>query len=152
MKITVSSDEYSPLVKFVLENLEIRGHEVEYFGPKGMEDADWPEVTRKAVRRVAQKQAEESIVMCWTGTGACIAANKVKGIRAALCGDAETAKGARIWNHANTLALSIRATSIPVAKEILEAWFTTSFGDDDWNFKQIERIQKMEEDFASTEQ
>ncbi|MCB1192981.1 MAG: RpiB/LacA/LacB family sugar-phosphate isomerase [Leptospiraceae bacterium] len=145
MKIAVSSDEYSPLTKFVLENLENRGYKTEYFGPMGKEEADWPDVTHKAVLQVVEKKVDEAIVMCWTGTGACMAANKVKGIRAALCGDAETAKGARIWNHANTLVLSIRATSLPIAKEILDSWFSTPFSQDEWNLKQIAKIQKMDE-------
>ena len=83
--------------------------------------------------------------MCWTGTGASLAANKVVGIRAALCHDAETAKGARIWNHANVLALSLRATPVPIAREILDAWFSTPFGTDEWNLKQIERIRRIEQ-------
>ena len=73
----------------------------------------------------------KGIVFCWTGTGASIAANKVRGIRAALCHDAETARGARIWNRANVLALSLRATSEALAKEILEAWFATPYSDDE---------------------
>ena len=74
----------------------------------------------------------------------CIAANKVPGIRAALCHDAETARGARVWNHANVLALSLRATPIPIAKEILDAWFSTPYSDDPWNLKQIARIRALE--------
>lgn len=153
MKITVSSDEHSPLVDFVLEDLKRRGHQVEYFGPSagegGGEDTDWPLVTLQAVSRVAAGQAEEAIVMCWTGTGASLAANKVKGIRAALCHDAETARGARVWNHANVLALSLRATPVPVAKEILDAWFGTAYSDDAWNLHQIERIRAQEERFGN---
>ncbi len=82
--------------------------------------------------------------MCWTGTGSSIAANKVPGVRAALCHDAETAKGARIWNHANVLALSLRTTSEALLKEILDAWFETPFSNDDWNLNQIERIKEIE--------
>jgi ribose 5-phosphate isomerase B len=148
MKITVSSDEHSPLVDFVLEDLIARGHQVQYFGPEageeGSDDTDWPVVTLQAVSQVAKGQADEAIVLCWTGTGASLAANKVQGIRAALCHDAETAKGARIWNHANVLALSLRATPIPIAKEILEAWFNTPYSDDEWNLRQMARIREME--------
>jgi ribose 5-phosphate isomerase B len=90
-------------------------------------------------------QADEGIVFCWTGTGASIAANKVRGIRAALCHDAETARGARIWNHANVLALSLRVTSEALAKEILEAWFSTSYSDDEWNCQQIARLCQLEQ-------
>ena len=71
--------------------------------------------------------------------------NKVPGIRAALCHDAETAKGARLWNHANVLALSLRATPIPIAREILDAWFSTPVSTDEWNQKQIERIRSIEQ-------
>ncbi len=151
MKITVSSDEYSVLVDCVLEEIRTRGHAAEYYGPRAGEEsgeeADWPVVTLKAVLEVAEKRAAEAIVMCWTGTGASLAANKVPGIRAALCHDAETAKGARIWNHANVLALSLRTTSLPIAKEILNVWFSTPFSDDGWNLKQIERIKAIETQF-----
>ena len=149
MKIIVSSDEYSPLVDAVNEDLVNRGHEATYIGPRFADPAsdehDWPVVTFKAVSAVASGQADEAIVMCWTGTGASLAANKVVGIRAALCHDAETAKGARTWNHANVLALSLRATPVPIAREILDAWFSTPFGTDEWNLKQIERIQRIEQ-------
>ena len=82
--------------------------------------------------------------MCWTGTGASLAANKVAGIRAALCHDAETARGARVWNHANVLALSLRATPVPIAREILDAWFSTPVSDDEWNLRQMARIRAIE--------
>ena len=144
MKIALSTDERTDLVERLLKELNERHHTVEYFGPEAGEDADWPEVTCRAAELVASGAADEGIVMCWTGTGASIAANKVKGIRAALCRDAETAKGARIWNHANVLALSLQATSESILKEILDAWFSTKFSDDEWNLKQIERIRHME--------
>ena len=144
MKIAVSTDERTDLVERLLKELNERHHTVEYIGPEAGEDADWPEVTCRAAELVASGAADEGIVMCWTGTGASIAANKVKGIRAALCRDAETAKGARIWNHANVLALSLQATSESILKEILDAWFSTKFSDDEWNLKQIERIRHME--------
>ena len=144
MKIALSTDERTDLVETLLKELNERHHTVEYIGPEAGEDADWPEVTCRAAELVASGAADEGIVMCWTGTGASIAANKVKGIRAALCRDAETAKGARIWNHANVLALSLQATSESILKEILDAWFSTKFSDDEWNLKQIERIRHME--------
>lgn len=152
MKIAVSSDERTQLVDAVLDELKKRGHEVIYFGPEpGGEDADWPQVTVDAVEQVAQGKADEAIVMCWTGTGCTLAANKVPGIRAALVHDAETAKGARIWNHANVLALSLRATPSAIAKEILDTWFETPFSDDEWNLKQMRRIRELEEKYGSGE-
>lgn len=148
MKIIVSSDEHTPLVDAVIEDLVKRGHEAIYIGPRAGDPAgnayDWPLVTWRAASAVAAGQADEAIVMCWTGTGASLAANKVQGIRAALCHDAETAKGARVWNHANVLALSLRATSLPIAHEILAAWFDTSYSTDDWNLTQIERVRRIE--------
>ena len=86
--------------------------------------------------------------MCWTGTGATLAANKVPGVRAALYHDAETAKGARIWNHANVLGLSLRATPEAMAKEILDAWFETPFSDDEWNLCQMRRIREAEQRYG----
>ena len=148
MKIAVSTDERTHLVDAILSALQERGHEVEYFGPEPGKEADWPDVTLQAVERVADGQAEEAIVMCWTGTGCTLAANKVPGIRAALCHDAETAKGARIWNHANVLGLSLRATPEAVAKEILDAWFDTPYSDDEWNARQMQRIREIEKKYS----
>jgi ribose 5-phosphate isomerase B len=145
MRIAVSWDERTCLTDVVVESLKKRGHEVIAFGPLLGEEQDWPVVTRAAAEYVAQGQADEGVFFCWTGTGASIAANKVPGIRAALCHDAETAKGARIWNHANVLVLSLRATSEPIAKEILEAWFDTPYSDDEWNLLQMARIRELEE-------
>ena len=148
MKITVSSDEPSPLVDAVIEAIAQRGPPVASFGPRAGAHAhdsnDWPLVTVQAVSRVADGRADEAVGMCWTGTGASLAANKVAGVRAALCHDAETAKGERIWNHANVLALSLRATPIPVAREILDAWFSTPVSDDEWNLRQMARIAELE--------
>ncbi len=145
MKIAVSADERTHLVEVLLGELKKRGHEVVYFGPaEGGEPVDWPEVTLQAVEHVTEQQADEAIVMCWTGTGCSIVANKVSGIRAALCHDAETAKGARIWNHANVLALSLRATAEPVLTEILDRWFDTPYSEDDCNLKQMARVREIE--------
>src|SRR5437588_12510350 len=105
---------------------------------------DWADVARAVGERVASGAADQGVLFCWTGTGASIAANKVPGIRAALCHDAETACGARIWNHANVLALSLRATPEAIAKEILDAWFATPYSDDEWNHQQMERIKQLE--------
>jgi ribose 5-phosphate isomerase B len=146
MKIAVGSDERTNLTDTVIEELRKRGHELILFGPlaENDPDSDWPLTSSKTAEAVATGQANEGIVFCWTGTGASIAANKVAGIRAALCHDVETARGARTWNHANILALSLRATSEAVAKEILESWFATPYSDDDWNRQQIERVRQLE--------
>ena len=145
MKIAISSDEHFPLIDILLEEIKLRGHEVLYFGSAPNEKPlDWPIVTLQAVEAVAQRQADEAIVLCWTGTGCTIVANKVPGIRAALCADAETAKGARIWNHANVLGLSLRLTSPAMLKEILAAWFGTPYSTDEWNLLQMQHIKQIE--------
>jgi ribose 5-phosphate isomerase B len=146
MKIAVGSDERTHLTDMLIEELSKRGYELSLFGPlrENNSEVDWPLVSSKVAEAVAAGQADEGIVCCWTGTGASIAANKVPGIRAALCHDAETARGARIWNHANVLALSLRATAEPIAKEILDAWFATPYSDDEWNLQQMERIKELE--------
>ncbi len=148
MNIAVSSDEYLPLVEALLSELKERGHNAIYVGATPGNQADWPDVTAVAMRKVQSGEAQEAIALCWTGTGATIAANKCKGIRASLCHDAKTAMGGRIWNHANVLTLSLRTTSIPVMKEILEAWFSTPISEDEWNRQQMEKIRLLEDNFG----
>ena len=126
MRISVASDERTGVADDVVEELRRRGHEPILHGAlNDGERPDWAWASEAAARDVADGRAEQAIVCCWTGTGASIAANKVDGVRAALCGDAETARGARKWNDANVLALSLRTTSAPLLDEILDAWFTT---------------------------
>src|SRR3989454_12402409 len=124
MRIAVASDERTGVADAVVEELRRRGHEPLLHGAlaEGERD-DWAWASEAAARDVAEGRADQGIVCCWTGTGASIAANKVEGIRAALCGDAETARGARKWNDANVLALSLRRTSEAMLGEILDAWF-----------------------------
>lgn len=135
MKIAIGSDERTQLTDKVIGELKQRGHEVLAFGSllENESEVVGPLSCSKVAFAVANNQADEGIVFCWTGTGASIAANKVSGIRAALCHDAETARGARIWQSANVLVLSLRATTEAVAKEILDTWFTTSYSNDEWN-------------------
>jgi len=106
----------------IAELLTSAGHELQRFGKAAGEDEAWGSTAARVASAVAARQAERGVVCCWTGTGVSIAANKVAGIRAALCGDAETARGARKWNDANVLALSLRLTSEEVAKEIVKAF------------------------------
>jgi ribose 5-phosphate isomerase B len=130
MRIAVSADERVGVADAVVKELERRGHDVLAHGAlKDDERDDWAWASEAAARDVAEGRAEQGIVCCWTGTGASIAANKVDGIRAALCGDAPTAAGARKWNDANVLALSLRATSEAELAEILDAWFDSGPSD-----------------------
>ena len=124
MRISVAADELTGVAERVAEELRERGHEPVLHGALAPEERDdWAWASEAAARDVAEGRADQGIVCCWTGTGASIAANKVPGIRAALCGDAATAEGARLWNDANVLALSLRTTSAAELAEILDAWF-----------------------------
>src|SRR4030081_465562 len=124
MRVSVSAEEMTGIAGLLVGELERRGHETLTHGALGEgEREDWAWASEAAARDVARGRAEQAIVCCWTGTGASIAANKVQGIRAALCLDAATAAGARRWNDANVLALSLRATSEAELSEILDGWF-----------------------------
>ena len=156
MRTAIGSDESSELTDAPVAELQERGHEIIAFGPvANEEESDWPLVCAQVAETVAAGEADEGIVCCWTGTGASIAANKVPGIRAALVHDAQTARGARVWNHANVLALSLRATPIPVMREILDAWYESTFSEreaqSDWNRRQIDRIRQLEEKYRQVE-
>ena len=122
MKVALGADENTHLVGIIARHLEERGHAVTRFGSAGGVAEPWAKTALEVADGVARGSHDFGVVCCWTGTGVSIAANKVKGVRAALCADAETARGARKWNDANVLALSLRATSEPVAREILDAW------------------------------
>jgi ribose 5-phosphate isomerase B len=125
VKVAVATDERTGVADALVAELERRGHELLLHGAFSDEERDdWAWASEAAARDVAEGRAEQAVVCCWTGTGASIAANKVHGVRAALCGDAETAGGARKWNDANALALSLRTTSEPLLKEILDAWLS----------------------------
>lgn len=125
MRVVLGSDERTELTDAVQADLERRGAEVQLIGPPGGGTEQWADVGRQVGEAVASRSAETGVLFCWTGTGASIAANKVAGVRAALCTDAETAAGARKWNDANVLVMSLRLTSPVVAKEMLDAWFST---------------------------
>ncbi len=142
----MAADERSALAQFLLEELSARGHEVLAHGAlSDAERDDWAFGSAAAAADVAAGRAEQAIVCCWTGTGAAIAANKVPGVRAALCADAVTAAGARRWNDANALALSLRAVGEGVLGEILDAWFATAASVEDGDRENIARVAELDE-------
>jgi len=146
MKIAVAADERVGVAEVILDELRKRGHEpIPHGALSDDERNDWAWASEAAGRDVAEGRAEQAIVCCWTGTGASIAANKVDGVRAALCLDAPTADGARKWNGANALALSLRATSQAELSEILDAWFTGEPSSDADDTANIEHISEIEE-------
>jgi len=140
MRIAFGSDERTSLTDVVRDDLEARGHDVIAVGPPAGEEKEWAEVGRDVGELVATGLAETGVLFCWTGTGASIAANKVHGVRAALCTDAATAAGARKWNDANVLVMGLRLTAPEVAREMLDAWFETDA--DPSETKNIDRLER----------
>jgi ribose 5-phosphate isomerase B len=124
MRVAIGSDEQTPLTEAVVEDVARRGHELVLVGPPAGEAKAWAEVGHDVGQLVASGTCDTAVLFCWTGTGASIAANKVRGVRAALCTDAATAAGARRWNNANVVVMGLRLTSPEVAREVLDAWFT----------------------------
>jgi ribose 5-phosphate isomerase B len=123
VRVALGSDERTALTDAVAADLRGRGHDVVLVGPPGGEAKQWAEVGRDVGELVASGDCATAVLFCWTGTGASIAANKVPGVRAALCTDAATAAGARRWNDANVVVMGLRLTSTDVAHELLDAWF-----------------------------
>jgi len=121
-RVAIGSDMRHPVADGLADRLEQDGYVTVRCGAVHAADTPWPDVAEQVARLVATGAVDDGVVCCWTGTGVSIAANKVPGIRAALCGDVETARGARRWNDANVLALSLRATSAAIAGEIVDAW------------------------------
>src|SRR3954468_21193960 len=144
LRIAADADERTGIADAVVEQLRARETDPVVHGALAEGDrADWAWCCEAAARDVADGRAEQAVVCCWTGTGASIAANKVEGVRAALCADAATAAGARRWNDANVLALSLRATSEAQLGEILDAWFgagPSEDADDRANIQHVEEI------------
>ncbi|MFQ5398273.1 MAG: RpiB/LacA/LacB family sugar-phosphate isomerase [Anaerolineae bacterium] len=145
MKLAIGSDERTHLTDAVVEAVRKQGHTVTLFGPLAGREEQWPDVARQVAEAVADGRADEGILFCWTGTGVSIAANKVPGIRAALCDDAETARGARLWNNANILCLSLRRMPEVVAREILDAWFGTAYEPNDEDDACLAQVAGIEE-------
>jgi ribose 5-phosphate isomerase B len=145
MRIAVAADERTGIADALVEELRRRGHEPILHGALADgERPDWAWASETAARDVVDGRAEQAVVCCWTGTGASIAANKVPGVRAALCGDGPTAAGARRWNDANVLALSLRATSEAELAEILDAWFQAGPSDDADDVANVEHVDELD--------
>ena len=146
MKIAVAADELTGIATALPDELRRRGHVLLLHGAYAQDERpDWAWACETAARDVAEGRADQAVVACWTGTGASIAANKVRGIRAALCSDSQTAEGARRWNDANVLAVSLRATSQAELEEILDAWFTGSPSEDSSDAQNVEHLSDIEQ-------
>jgi ribose 5-phosphate isomerase B len=146
MRIAVAADELTGIADAVPDELRRRGHEPILHGAYNRgERPEWAWASEAAARDVVEGRAEQAVVACWTGTGASIAANKVPGVRAALCADAQTADGARRWNDANVLALSLRTTSEAQLAEILDAWFAGLPSDDAGDLDNVAHLTEIED-------
>jgi ribose 5-phosphate isomerase B len=146
MRIAVAADEATGVATELVDELRRRGHEPLTHGALNEQERDdWAWCAEAAARDVADGRADQAVVCCWTGTGASIAANKVGGIRAALCADAATAEGARRWNDANVLALSLRTTSRAELSEILDAWFAGDPSDEEADRDNIAHLAAIED-------
>jgi len=144
MRIAVGSDMREPVTDAVIAWLREQGHELVLIG--GLVDGDeteWAEASAATARAVTDGGADAAVLFCWSGTGACIAANKVAGARAALCGDAETARLARKYNHANVLVMSMRATSPAIAIETTEAFLYAPWGEDDFDIRNVRTVDAI---------
>src|SRR5438034_11624212 len=145
MRVAVAADERVGIAETIVEELRRRGHDPLSHGAlSDAERDDWAWASEAAARDVAEGRTEQAIVCCWTGTGAAIAANKVPGVRAALCADAQTAAGARRWNDANVLAISLRLTSPAELEEILDAWFAARSSEEDSDVANIDHVAEIE--------
>jgi ribose 5-phosphate isomerase B len=138
LKVIVGADDASETVDAVIEFLRERGAEVEVL-PKDI----WPEVARQVGEAVAAGRADTGVLFCWTGTGTSMMANKVPGVRAALCWEPWIAEGARKWNDANVLVMSLKRLSPAQAVEVLEAWLKVEAPDPDEK-PNIERLRSYE--------
>lgn len=146
MRVALAADENVGIAAALQAEIERRGHMVvaTHGALNDDERDDWAWASEAAAHDVAQGRADQAVVCCWTGTGASIAANKVAGIRAALCADAPTAAGARQWNDANVLALSLRLTSPALLEEILDAWFDAQASTDQDDRANIDHVAAIE--------
>lgn len=143
MRIAIGSDERTALTDTVVEELQRRGFQVELHGAlRQGDDPSWPVAAQRVAQRVAEQACEQGILFCWTGTGVAMSANKVPGARAALCTDAATAAGARRWNDANILCMSLRLTAPQVAEEMLDAWLSTA--PDESERRNIEYVKELD--------
>jgi ribose 5-phosphate isomerase B len=145
VRIAIAADELTGIAELLGPELERRGHATVAHGALAADErSDWAWASEAAARDVAEGRADQAVVCCWTGTGAAIAANKVPGVRAALCVDAYTADGARKWNDANVLALSLRLTSRAELGEILDAWLAGGPSSDAGDLANIAHVDEIQ--------
>ena len=153
MRIAVAADSLDGVARSIPVVLAALGHDVIAHGALADDVSEtdpaavWSACARSAATDVAQGRADQAVVACWTGTGASIAANKVRGVRAALCTDAATAAGARRWNDANVLVMSFKRVTPEAAREIVDAWLGVAEPDPE-EAENIARLAEIERDYS----
>lgn len=150
VRIIVGSDERTQVTDRVVALLREQGHQVELAGALRQEGRDWVDAAREVAEAVAGGAAAQGVLFCWTGTGVSMAANKVPGVRAALCVDPGEARGARRWNDANVLAMPLRLTTEALAGEILEAWMESGVSSDEEDLRPIRKLAELEARYAGS--
>jgi len=136
VRIIVGADDEGAIADTVVDELRRRGHDVTV-----LERSEWPDVAKRVAESVASGAADQGVLFCWTGTGTSMAANKVPGVRAALAWDPWIAEGARKWNDANVLVMSLKRTTEETARDILDAWLAVDEPDPD----EAENIARLNE-------
>jgi ribose 5-phosphate isomerase B len=139
MKIVVGADDEGAVADAVVAELEARGHDVTV-----LDREQWPDVAERVARTVASGDADQGMLFCWTGTGTSMAANKVPGVRAALAWEPWIAEGARRWNDANVLVMSLKRIEPDNAKAIVDAWLSVDEPDPD-EAANIARLAELDE-------
>lgn len=134
MKLVVASDERNKLTDYVLDYLNSLGHQIILLGALGSSPNDkWVEIGKEAAFLVSEGKVERGILFCWSGTGICMAVNRIKGARAALCWTPEIARLSRKWDDANILVMALVNTKEEVAKEMIDIFFQTEFNEEGLN-------------------
>ena len=138
MRIVLGADDEGAVADVVVEELRSRGHDVDV-----LEREQWPDLAARVARAVAAGEADQGVLFCWTGTSTSMAANKVPGVRAALVWDPWIAEGARKWNDANVLVMSLKRTDPDTARQIVDAWLSVEAPDPD-EAANIARLRELD--------
>lgn len=147
-RFIIGSDDLYHCALEAVDHLKKKGHEVVVVGAlRSMKPEPWPDVAREVAERVANREFDYGIVVCYTGTGVSIVANKVPGVRAALCNDPLTARGARLWNDANVLAMSGRLVTNILVREIIDEWLSVDQPDPS-EVTNINKINDIEREYC----
>jgi ribose 5-phosphate isomerase B len=147
MKIAIGADHAGFRLKEVLKrDLIEKGYEVTDFGAASDQPSDYPDVAYPVSEHVSKGKVDRAVLICGNGVGMSLVANKVAGVRAALCGDTYTARTSRAHNDANVLCLGARATGSELAREILAVWLGTDFSGEERHERRLGKVRDVEKE------